>query len=146
MKKFTFCLPVLLLVLLCACFHPISFRLPENPIAFENEVYVNPEDSSDTHLALRYYGRIYIPYGNLAGHIDGRDVGSCLGYYVRDGIKMEDILIYTLADDPEENFLMSFVTDGIMEQPNFFRAVDTKGKDIYIPDFTTPREDSPFWE
>lgn len=40
---------------------------------------------------------------------------------------------YTNEDDTEQNFLMDYITDGVMEQPSFWRAADTKGKDLFVP-------------
>ncbi|MBR6232915.1 MAG: hypothetical protein IKQ98_03750, partial [Erysipelotrichaceae bacterium] len=42
--------------------------------------------------------------------------------------------IYTLSGDSEQNFLMDFDdTIKLMNQPTFFRALDTKGVEIDIP-------------
>ena len=43
--------------------------------------------------------------------------------------------IYTLTEDPCENYLMVKYTEGIMEQPTFLRAVDTRQTDIYTPPY-----------
>lgn len=45
-----------------------------------------------------------------------------------------DRRLYTLAEDPEHHFLMEYyVGDSFMNQPYFFRAIDTAGKDMEIP-------------
>ena len=61
------------------CGNRIDYSLPDNPIEFNTDTFVNPTDENDDYLSLEYNGRLYIPYGNLTGSIDGKDVGKCIG-------------------------------------------------------------------
>ena len=131
----------LTLLALSGCVNRIDDSLPDDPLEFLTHTFINPADQNDTYLALEYDGRVYIPYGNLAGSIDGNDV---VGYYVQDGNKMEDTRIFLLANDSDANFLMRMDLVGVMSQPDFFRAVDTKGEEIDIPQFIHAMDD-PFW-
>ena len=124
-----------MLIVLAGCGEKIDFELPKNPIEFHTKSFVNPADSNDTYLSIEYNGRTYIGYGTIKGSMDGNDVGKCLGYIIQDGVVMKDSRIYLLNADPDANYLVRFVPDGIMEPPYFFRALDTKGKTIGPPGY-----------
>ena len=114
----------------------IAPALPEQPTEFSGETFVNPSDPEDTYLSIDYNGRTYIGYGTLKGTLRKDDVGECLGYVVhQDGVKMEDERICLLQADPDANYLVRLFAGGFMDQPDFFRAVDTAGKEIPTPAF-----------
>lgn len=125
---------ILILSLLTGCSR-IDYSLPQTPIEFHNGTFVNPNDPDDAYQSLEYNGRTYIPYGTLKGRITGKDVGACLGYIVQDGVKDENSRIYLLAEDPDANYLLSYYVGGIMDQPMFYRALDTTGQSIHTPRF-----------
>ena len=124
-----------LLFLAAGCGSRIDDALPESPIEFHTGTFVNPADSDDTYQSIEYNGRTYIGYGTLKNAIDGNDVGKCLGYIVQDGVVMKDVRLLLLNDDPDANYLVQIFTDGFMNQPFFFRALDTKEKVIGIPPY-----------
>lgn len=124
--------------------HKIDYSLPDNPIVFNMRTFVNPVDSDDTYLSIEYNGRTYIPFGTLDGIVPESEMGDCLGYVVQDGIKMEDVRIFLLTADPDANYLGQFETEGVMNQPDFFRAIDTVGKDITTPAYIDDLEYK-FW-
>jgi len=136
MKKSIFIALFLCLILLAlaGCAKRIDYSLPDDPVEFIADTFTNPADENDEHLSLEYNGRVYILYGKLKSSIDGNDVGKCVGYYVQDGRKMEDVRFFLLADDENAIFLVSMDTAGVMNQLDFFRAVDTKEKNIDIPE------------
>ena len=125
---------ILILSLLTGCSR-IDYSLPETPIEFHTGTFVNPNDPDDAYQSLEYNGRTYIPYGTLKGQITSKDVGTCLGYVVQDGVKDENSRIYLLAEDPDANYLMNYYVGGIMDQPMFYRALDTTAQPIHIPTF-----------
>ena len=125
---------ILILTLLTGCSR-IDYSLPEDPIEFHTGTFVDPNDPDDAYQSIEYNGRTYIPYGTLKGHITGKDVGACLGYIVQDGVKDENARIYLLAEDPDANYLMDYYVGGIMDQPMFYRALDTTGQPIHTPSF-----------
>ena len=127
------------------CGRRIDYELPENPIEFHTGTFANPADLDDTYQSIEYNGRTYIGYGTLKGTIGGGDVGKCLGYIVQDGVKSLDIRIFLLNADPDANFLVQIFTDGFMNQPLFFRALDTRGKAIGIPEYVESL-DYPYWK
>ena len=134
-----------LLLILTGCGRRINDDLPENPIEFHTGTFVNPSDSDDTYQSIEYDGRTYVGYGTLKKSIGGNDVGKCLGYIVQDGAVMKDVRIFRLNADPDANYLVQIFTDGFMNQPIFFRAIDTKGKEIGVPPYIE-NLDYPYWK
>ncbi len=130
---------------LAGCGPRIDYDLPESPIEFLTGTFVNPADSDDTYQSIEYNGRTYVVYGTIKESIDGNDVGKCLGYVVRDGVVMKDVRIFLLNADPDANCLVQIFTDGFMNQPVFFRALDTKGKEIGVPQHIEIL-DYPYWK
>ena len=138
-----FCIAVALL--LTGCGRRIDYELPVNPIEFHTGTFVNPADPDDTCQSIEYNGRTYIGYGTLKGSIDGNDVGQCLGYIVQDGVVMKDVRVFLLKADIDANYLVQLVSGGFMDQPVFFRALDTRGKTIDTPPYIE-RLEYPYWE
>lgn len=137
-----FCIAVALL--LTGCGRRIDYELPVNPIEFHTGTFVNPADPDDTCQSIEYNGRTYIGYGTLKGSIDD-DVGQCLGYIVQDGVVMKDVRVFLLKADIDANYLVQLVSGGFMDQPVFFRALDTRGKTIDTPPYIE-RLEYPYWE
>lgn len=121
------------LLLLSGCGPRIDYSLPENPTEFVMEEFVNSADPEDGYMTFTYNGRTYVPYGCPKGRITGNDVGACLGFCVQDGVKDKDTRILLLNEDREANYLIQIHVNGIMDQPVFFRAADTVGKEISTP-------------
>ena len=84
-----------------------------------------------------------MPYGTLKGSLKEKDIDKCIGYIIQNENSSsiidkdnKDTRIYTLIDDKENNFLMEYyIGKDLMNQPSFYRAIDTKNKDINIPKF-----------
>lgn len=100
--------------------------LPQNAPSFESEYF---EDSGET--VFRYGGRSYSYFGRLNGSMSKNSFNECLGYVDDD----MDTRMYSLTEDPLNNYLMIRHTGGIMDQPEFLRADDTKNKDIFTPSY-----------
>ena len=132
-----------LLLALAGCGTPINYELPEDPIEFHTAEFVNPDDPEDGCLAIEYNGRTYVPYGT--GSVGGKDVGPCLGYIVQDGEVRNGDRIFPLTADPDGNYLAELTYQGFMDQPIFYRAVDTRGRDIDTPRFIDSL-DYEFWK
>lgn len=110
-------------------------ELKENAISFIMGEYKS--DIDDTlYGSLNYNDRIYIPYGTLKGQIKTKDIKNCIGYIIQDensssttNLNDKDTRVYTLANDKDENFLMVYyIGESLMNQPDFYRALDTKIK------------------
>lgn len=119
--------------IMCGCGNGINYDLPDEPQAFVMEKYVNPSDKDDDYETFVYNGRRYIPYGTLGKTLKGDDVGACLGYIVQDGVEDKGARIYllTAADD----YLAEIFINAGMQQPIFFRAEDTIGKNTDTPSY-----------
>lgn len=126
-------------------------ELKENAISFIIGEYKS--DIDDTlYGSLNYNDRIYIPYGTLKGQIKTKDIKNCIGYIIQDensssttNLNDKDTRVYTLANDKDENFLMVYyIGESLMNQPDFYRALDTKDKNIEIPNFID-KEDYEYW-
>lgn len=140
-----FCIASALLPVLAGCGKRIDYELPEKPMEFHTGTFVNPADPDDSYLSIQYNGRTYIGYGTLNGSIDGTDVGKCLGYIIQDGTIMKKVRVFPLNADPDANYLVRIFTDTFMNQPFFFRALDTKGKTIDTPPYID-KLDYHYWE
>ena len=136
MKKHLIIIALLLVMAAFAgCVQRIDLSLPESPRAFDTGTYVNPDDPDDTYATIRLDGRVYAVCGTAASRMTGKDVGKCLGYIVQDGEERMDDRVFPLSADPERNYLVVITVNGFMDQPIFYRALDTAGKDIETPAF-----------
>ncbi len=106
-----------------------ALELPPNPKSFD-QVY--DEDTGDTTIKVN--GKTYSYYGRLNGKISNESIRECLGYVDGD----RDTRIYSLAEDPYDNYIMVKHVNGIMDQPEFLRAFDTRQKDIFTPSYIKP--------
>ena len=127
--------------------------LPDDAIVFETGEYIDKNDDDAAYGTLEYEGRTYMPYGTIGENIKEEDIDACIGYILQtednssiaDASNM-DFRIYTLTDDSEHNYLMKYyIGDTLMNQPTFWRAVDTKGEDINTPPYISSYEDA-YWE
>ena len=139
------CFAFFIILLLVGCGSRIDYSLPANPIEFNTGTFINPNNPDDDYISIEYNGRTYIPYGTINGIVPKDEMGDCLGYIVQDGTKMEDSRIFLLAGDPDANYLGRFETEGVMNQPDFFRAVDTVGQEITTPKYIDDL-DYDFWK
>lgn len=122
--------------MVCGCqrgSYGINYDLPDDPQAFVMESYVNPSDKDDGYETLVYNGRRFIPYGTISRSLKGEDVGVCLGYIVQDGAGDKGARIYLLT--ATDDYLAEIFINGGMQQPVFFRAEDTIGKDTDTPSY-----------
>ena len=108
-------------------------------------------------VSYKYGGRIYVPYGRRKdgwGKPRSRELERCVGYVESndsapekpvkdDGTAGSGVRIYTLKGDDDHNFLMEYVETGLMDEPTYLRAVDTKGEDagqVRLPDYVEPEQ------
>ena len=117
--------------------------LEKDAIGFQTVNYIDENYDSAGYLTIEYNGRTYMPYGTLKGSLKEKDIDKCIGYIIQNENSSsiidkdnKDTRIYTLIDDKENNFLMEYyIGTDLMNQPSFYRAIDTKNKDINIPKF-----------
>lgn len=133
-----------LLSALVGCGSGPAPALPENATEFVLEEYANPIDAEDSYAAISYNGRIYAYFGTVDRSLRAEELGPCLGCTVLDGERQAD-RICLLAADPEANYLARIPVEGFMKQADFFRALDTAGKEIETPDYMQSLG-YPIWE
>lgn len=134
---------VAFIILLCGCSNSLDIEYPDNPIKFETYTYVNPDNADDTYRAFKYNEREYIPYATLENSVAQNDISTCLGCIVQDG-KETDTWVVTLSDSDNNDYLMLYYPNTHNQQPEFYRAIDTKGKEISTPDYISD-EKFEFW-
>lgn len=143
---------LLLIVLLTGCGMKYP-KLEKDAIAFKTSSYVDENDDGASYLIFEYNGRTYMPYSGLKGTLKSRDLDKCIGYIIQDENSSsvvdkdnKDTRIYTLTEDKENNFLMEYyIGTTEMNQPIFYRAMDTKGKNINIPKIIDDTEHN-YWK
>lgn len=115
--------------------------LPDHAIAFEMGTFEDKENNDTLFSTIEYNGRTYIGYGTINNSFTPQNIDKCIGYIIQDENSSsvtdkndKGLRVYTLVGDTDNNFLMDY-DDSIklMNQPSFWRALDTKGKDIEIP-------------
>ena len=110
---------------LTACYSPTD-DLPDDPIVFRSgETTVDGE----SYVTVEHNGKVYIPYGTIKSRGFGDlsyAYGDCLGY-VGDN---ESDLIYALAGESTDEWLIEYLYSGLMDQPMVFRAISAAGNNI----------------
>ncbi len=132
MRRIVIATAVLGAVMLTGCsmngYRGGCWELPVNPVSIEEK-----DDGDKGQVIYEYNGRSYSPYGTLGSRLTDGTVRDCLGYIGND----KNTRIYSLSEDPYDNYLMIVNVDGIMEQPSFVRAIDTKDKSVFTPEYIT---------
>ena len=106
-----------------------AYALPADAPRLEQATYVNENDKEDTYNAIIYDGREYVCYGTIGKHFRDKEVEACVGYTGSD--TNERVCTLRATND----YIMQTYINGIMDQPMFYRAADTLGKEIYTPGF-----------
>jgi len=100
------------------------YALPDAPVSYEQRY-----EGDDTLITVG--GRDYSLFGTVKDKFDPESIRECLGYVDGD----ENTRLYTLSDDPYDSYIMVRNVNGMMEQPLFYRATDTRCQDIYTPSY-----------
>ena len=137
---------LMIVVLLTLTLSGCQMRYPDmqdDAVAFRGGEYIDTNDDEAGYLTIDYQGRTYLPYGTLAGSLQSSDLDRCVGYIIQDEHSSSNpdpadktVRIYTLTQDPECDFLMEhYIGTTLMNPPSFFRAIDTRGKNIDTPPY-----------
>jgi hypothetical protein len=139
---------ILLVIILLICILGINLfkvkypELNDDAISFNMGEYVDESDDNASYATIEYNERTYILYGTLKHSIKTKDINECIGYIIQD----ENNRVYTLTEDINNNYLMVYDTEtNLMNQPDFYRAVDTKGEKIDTPSYIDSL-DYNFWK
>lgn len=117
--------------------------LKDNAVAFNMDEYTDENDDDAKYGTIKYNGRTYIPYGTLKGVIKSKSISECIGYIIQNENSSsvvdesdKDTRVYTLIEDSNENYLMIYyIGTTLMNQPDFWRAIDTKDKKVDTPNY-----------
>lgn len=131
-------IPIIIMILLSGCGAKTNnsyTKLPDTPIIFHSDTFINPDDDTDTYTYITYNDRKYVFYGTLGKKIHMNDSEfECIGYVYREDFPDDtNEHIYRLSST--DDYLMNYYVAGEMVQPDFFRAIDTASQDIYTPEY-----------
>ena len=119
----------------CSLFgRPECMELPKNA-----ESIAMTEGDSDGMMHIKVFDRSYMPYGTLGdthGYTYEDMIRDCLGYIDND----KNYRIYSLFQDPYDNYIMICNVNGFMETPQIWRAEDTRKQDIFTPEYINSLE------
>ncbi len=138
---------VLMVVVLTGCDKSRFPSMGEDAQTFLLGEYIDHNDDDQVYGTIDYNGRTYIDYGIVNNIMKDSEVEKCIGYIVQTNSSSEDetaTRVYTLYDDKNLNYLMVYYGDNsnIIE---FYRAMDTKGKEIKTPDYIKYKEENKYW-
>lgn len=128
--------------------------LPDDAQGFVAGTFTDTEHDDAAYGSIEYEGRTYIAYGVQGKTLHADDLAACIGYLVMNEAVTSvpdpddrNTRIYTLTADPDRNFLMDcYRGEEVMRTPpSFWRAVDTKGKEIPVPDVINSQQYE-FWD
>ena len=105
------------------------FNLPANPIVFSEDL-----DENMNAMSVTVNGRTYTDFGDLEDEKAQYHIKDCLGYLEH----YENRRVYTLTDDPAENYIVIKNINSLTGDTRFFRANDTLHKDIFTPEYISP--------
>lgn len=130
------CVCALLTAGLCGCDNSLSLSYPEEPIQFVTYSFKNPADPDDGYEAFDFQNRTYIPYSSNGRSVMADEAEVCLGCIVQDGeVREGDWVVRLTAFKDNDDFLMLYSPNGGMQPEIFFRAIDTKEKQIQLPEY-----------
>lgn len=121
-------------------------ELPADAPILETGSVIDENDDGASYMTVTLDGRRYIPYGGVRGSLRPGDVTGCVGFVLGDDDGDSGARFYTVAGDPDCNFLLlHYDVSRMRVPPMFFRAEDTMGEDIEVPTFILP-DGSPIWD
>lgn len=135
-SKSLLCFCVLLTAVLCDCDNSLKLTYPENPIKFTTYSFYNPDNPDDGYEAFDFQNRTYIPYSSNGSSIMADEAEACLGGIVQEGKDLDDTWVVRLsAFKDNDDFLMIYCPKGGMQPEIFYRAIDSKEKQITLPEY-----------
>lgn len=103
-----------------------NFDLPVNAQKF-TQIY----DDDIGEMTITVYDRTYTYFGDLKDQNADYSIRECLGYVDNS----ESTRLYTLADEPDDNYIMMKNLNSLTGYTVFYRANDTIHKDIFTPSY-----------
>ena len=147
MKKVLFSLLVLVMVVtITGCGKSKYPELKEDAQSFLLGEYIDHNDDDFSYGTIDYSGRTYMAYGNLKGNLNEKELEECIGYVVLDTNSDSgdtSSRIYTLTKSKTHDYLLNYDLDARIW--SFYRALDTKGKDVNTPSYIEYNKDYKYW-
>ena len=103
-----------------------NYDLPANASEF-SKIY----DQDIGEMTIDVYGRTYTYFGTLEDKKIEYTIKDCLGFVEHD----ERTRLYTLAEDPYDNYIMMKNLDSLTGDTMFLRANETMHKSIFTPSY-----------
>lgn len=117
------------MVLMTGCSNDKINDLPKNAVPIEYIIFVDQNVPDSEYALIKHNGREYISYGIQGDTIKESIILECFGYGATD----DNERYYSLVDT--DDYIASYYLNGEMMQFDFYRAVDTIGKEIYTPNY-----------
>lgn len=141
MKKVLLILLISVLFTITGCTSKLP-DLDKNYTVIEPKTKITTKDE-ETFIFFDYNGRSYIPYGTTNNYFNYNKVKKCIGYILQTDIVTSNhdindntVRVYTLKGDKNNDYLMVYyIGTTLMNQPDFYRAIDTKNIDIKTPKY-----------
>ena len=118
----------------CNMINGLMSKKPELPANAESVSRYIPDSSAMAHIKVG--GRTYALFGAVKGDMYNSEFRDCIGY-VDDNMEER---IYTLCDDPFDNYLVTVNIGSLMDSPQIWRDFATYNEDILTPDFVDPMD------
>jgi hypothetical protein len=113
----------------CSAIMDLGEKAPElQPNAQSFKMY--DSDKIDSML-IDVNGRTYAPYGVVKNSMSKSSLRDCLGYVDDD----KNCRIYTLNEDPFDNYLIQKSVNAFMDPDMFWRDISTIEEDIFTPEY-----------
>lgn len=143
MEKIKILLMTILGIVAGAFFHNENLKNIEGYtkeiIVSENNIFRNPNDIDDTYMKIEINDRIYIPFGTQNKDLSDKEIGRCIA--INKNNKHQKY--YEVKNSPD--LIASFYDIGFVSQIDFYRALDSKNKEIFVPEFIKIL-DFDYWE
>ena len=113
----------------CSAIMDLGAKAPDmQPNAQSFKMYDSDQMNS---MLIDVNGRTYAPYGVVKNSMSKSSLRECIGYVDDD----KNCRIYTLNEDPFDNYLIQKNVNGFMDSDMFWRDISTIEEDVFTPEY-----------
>ena len=113
----------------CSAIMDLGAKAPDmQPNAQSFKMYDSDQMNS---MLIDVNGRTYAPYGVVKNFMSKSSLRECIGYVDDD----KNCRIYTLNEDPFDNYLIQKSVNGFMDPDMFWRDISTIEEDVFTPEY-----------
>lgn len=116
----------------CSAIMDIGAKAPEMQ-AYAQSFKMYDSDKIDSML-IDVNGRTYAPYGVVKKSMSKSSLKDCIGYVDDD----TNCRLYTLCEDPFDNYLIQKSVNGFMDPDMFWRDISTIEDEVLTPEYIDP--------